>query len=438
MRIDKLLLSLSDEVNEDDNFDWYDDADAINKDEVLNPYPNEHSARLRDPDDFDPDSYRRTHGGTMYGTKKVPETIDIIWGKLKGKAKPSDPPLPQALRFPIKNWTAVEAKKWLKDNEVKYIKFEEATDDEESRAETYECECIECGHEMTSNEHCNNLECPECGGQMRRKGRPGPGQDSTKTKLKNRMPKKWWNVDGGGEDTVDVYIYDEIGWETSEFVKAVGKIKANNIRLRMNTPGGSVFDGHAIYNTLKMHKAHVEVMVEGLAASAGSLIAMAGDKITMAKNAFMMIHNPYMFTIGDANDLRKDAELLDKIRKTMVDTYAARTGNLKREIRKMLDEETWFDAEEAKESGFADAIIEEENKVAARNSFDLSSYRNVPLNLLRKTKKKKPTEREAEKVLRDAGFSRRDAKSILSGGFDKLRDAEDKDILELVKKRGVF
>ncbi|GAH69526.1 unnamed protein product, partial [marine sediment metagenome] len=93
------------------------------------PYANEHSARLRDPDDFDADSFRRTKGGTIYGSKKVPETIGIVWGKLKGKAKPDDPPIPQALRFPTENWTESEAKKWLEDNEIKFVLFEPAEEE---------------------------------------------------------------------------------------------------------------------------------------------------------------------------------------------------------------------------------------------------------------------------------------------------------------------
>lgn len=93
------------------------------------PYANEHSARLRDPDDFDADSFRRTKGGTIYGSKKVPETIGIIWGKLKGKAAPDDPPIPQALRFPTEDWTEAEAKKWLDDNEIKVVLFEPASEE---------------------------------------------------------------------------------------------------------------------------------------------------------------------------------------------------------------------------------------------------------------------------------------------------------------------
>jgi len=94
--------------------------------EISKPYPNEHSARLQDPDKFDSKSFRRTKGGLLYGSKKIPSTISIIWGKLKDKAKPTDPPIAQALRFPTKSWTVTKAKKWLSDNEIKYTSFESA------------------------------------------------------------------------------------------------------------------------------------------------------------------------------------------------------------------------------------------------------------------------------------------------------------------------
>jgi HK97 family phage prohead protease len=93
------------------------------------PYPNEHSARFKDPDDFDADSFRRKADGTIYGKIKVPATIDVIWGKLKGHSDPEDQPIPQALRFPTKDWTADEAKGWLEENKIKYIAFEPAKEE---------------------------------------------------------------------------------------------------------------------------------------------------------------------------------------------------------------------------------------------------------------------------------------------------------------------
>ncbi|MBN2531889.1 MAG: hypothetical protein JXB88_03300 [Spirochaetales bacterium] len=101
------------------------------------PYPNEHSARLKNPDDFNKETFRRTKGGTIYSRIKVPSAIHIIWGKLKGKDDTDDPPIPQALRFPIEKWTVAQAKKWLKDHNIKYILFEPASKSSES-ADTYQ------------------------------------------------------------------------------------------------------------------------------------------------------------------------------------------------------------------------------------------------------------------------------------------------------------
>lgn len=150
------------------------------------PYPNEHSARLQDPKRFNPKNFRRTEGGTIYGRIRVPKTIGIIWGKLKGKDKPSDNPIPQALRFPVKYWTVEKAKKWLKDNNVKYQKFEPAQKEKSESSFNqvqskgkYTCECIKCGHTIETNKHCNDIKCPKCGGQMRRKERPGPGRNQS-------------------------------------------------------------------------------------------------------------------------------------------------------------------------------------------------------------------------------------------------------------------
>lgn len=91
------------------------------------PFPNEHSARLKEPGQFDDKTFRRTPDGAIYGSKKVPATAAVIWGKLKGAAKPSDNPIPQSIRFPTDNWTVAQAKAWLKDNNVKYIRFEAAS-----------------------------------------------------------------------------------------------------------------------------------------------------------------------------------------------------------------------------------------------------------------------------------------------------------------------
>jgi len=92
----------------------------------MKPYPNEHTARIKSPTLFNPETFRRKKDGTIYGKIKVPATAAVIWGKLKGSDAPSDMPIPQAIRFPISDWTVAQAKNWLKDNNVKYEKFEPA------------------------------------------------------------------------------------------------------------------------------------------------------------------------------------------------------------------------------------------------------------------------------------------------------------------------
>jgi len=95
------------------------------------PYPNEHGARLRDPGDFDPETFRRVKGGTLFARIPVPDSVSVIWGKLKGHSLPEDNPIAQALRFPVESWTEERARKWLEENKVRYILFEPATPSEE-------------------------------------------------------------------------------------------------------------------------------------------------------------------------------------------------------------------------------------------------------------------------------------------------------------------
>ena len=151
---------------------------------------------------------------------------------------------------------------------------------------------------------------------------------------------------------------------------------AKEISVRINSPGGLVFEGITIYNALLRHKAKINIHIDGLAASAASLIAMAGDKISMAENSTIMIHEPWTIVLGAADDLIHEAEVLEKITKGMIKNYSARTGLTESKITEMLKAETWFTAEEAKENGFADEIIKSKEKPNAK--LDLSVYSNVP------------------------------------------------------------
>lgn len=184
-----------------------------------------------------------------------------------------------------------------------------------------------------------------------------------------------------------LYLYDVIGGSffydgitakdiADELAKA-GKI--DSITVRINSPGGSVFQGVSIFNLLRTQGVPVNVMVDGVAASAASVVAMAGDKITMADNALLMIHNAWMEAAGDANELRKVAETLDKVSGTLVETYAKRTCQAAEDVQAMMDAETWMDAKEALAKGFATEIYERDadegaQAMALAASFDLKRH----------------------------------------------------------------
>ena len=225
-----------------------------------------------------------------------------------------------------------------------------------------------------------------------------------------------------------VYIYDEIsyfGVDAKAFVKDFNAITAKTIHLRVNSPGGSVFDGLAIFNTILQHKSKVIAHVDGLAASIASVLVLAADEVQMAKNAFLMIHNAWSMVIGDADDMRKEADLLDKVGGSIVQTYVDKTGKKESEILAMMEEETWLSADDALESGFADSIFDDDEKDTkeALSTFDLSMFLKVPDQI--KNKDEEITAREIEDALRDAGCSRKQAKLILAEGFQsEQRDAE--------------
>lgn len=240
------------------------------------------------------------------------------------------------------------------------------------------------------------------------------------------MPKNksWYNIQASADGTdATIYVYDEIsawGVSAKQFCDDLNGITASNINLRLNSPGGNVFDGVTIHNALKSHKASINVQVDGLAASIASVIAMAGDKITMAQNAMMMIHNAWSLAIGNATELRKTADVLDKIDGTLVNTYSERTGAGKRSIKQMMNDETWMTADEALKMGFCDQVGEQKDVKA---SFDLSKFGNTPAAALAMYgMPKELTERDKEQLLRDAGFSQRQAKVALAAIKGNHRD----------------
>lgn len=189
-------------------------------------------------------------------------------------------------------------------------------------------------------------------------------------------------------DIVSEKWFDEETSATSfrDALKELGDV--STINLSINSGGGSVFDGIAIYNMLKSHKATVNVYVEGLAASIASVIAMAGDTITMRYGSMMMVHMPWTLSQGNAEEMRKTADTLEKTGDSIVDIYSERTGISSDDIRNFMNEETWLSAEEAVEQGWATKL---DKKEAVMNSVPkeiLGRFSNVPKNVLARVEKK--------------------------------------------------
>jgi ATP-dependent Clp protease protease subunit len=206
-----------------------------------------------------------------------------------------------------------------------------------------------------------------------------PASEARALRLLPRNGKKgWYDVRNAFEGVAEISIHDEIGGfgvtakSFIDEVKALGAVKSLN--LHINSPGGSVFEGLAIYNYLKRMDAEITVYVDGLAASIASVIAMAG-KVVLPENAMLMIHNASGVAMGTAEDMLAMAAALEKINASLVTVYTAKTGKDADEIAALMAAETWMTAAEAKEMGFADEIIE---PVRAAASFDVSRFLNAP------------------------------------------------------------
>jgi ATP-dependent Clp protease protease subunit len=193
--------------------------------------------------------------------------------------------------------------------------------------------------------------------------------------------KRWYDFRAQAKGA-EIIIYDEIGAfgipakAFLDELKALGPVP--ELTLRINSPGGSVFDGVAIYNALKRHEARVTVWIDGIAASIASVIAMAGDEVVMPENAMLMLHDPSALVIGTAADMRAMAEALDKMKAGMVAAYRDKSGRDDAEIEALMAAETWLSADEAVSLGVADRV---EAPVRMAAHFDLSRFRNPPPQL---------------------------------------------------------
>jgi ATP-dependent Clp endopeptidase proteolytic subunit ClpP len=194
--------------------------------------------------------------------------------------------------------------------------------------------------------------------------------------------QSWYTIRAHDEGA-ELLIYDEIGAygvSAKSFLADLGELDSKApLNLRLNSPGGSVFDAVAIYNALQRHEGAVTVTIDGIAASAASYIAMAGDMVVMPENTFLMIHDPSGMVMGNAGDMRSMAEALDKIAGSLVRGYAAKSGRPDEGIAALMAAETWLDAADALELGLADKVIE---PVRIAASFDITRFRNAPADLV--------------------------------------------------------
>ena len=204
---------------------------------------------------------------------------------------------------------------------------------------------------------------------------------------------KFWNlVKNDEEKSAELILYGSIGsdeyWDDisdkafKQDIENLGDVE--NIILHINSPGGSVFSAVAIANTLKNHKAKITANIDGLAASAATIITSACDTVKMPKNALFMVHNPITFAYGNNQDMQKTLEMLNKVKNSIIETYLNKAKTDKETLSELMDNETWMSAEEAKEYGFIDEILDEnvekeviENKLIINNmAFDISRFKN--------------------------------------------------------------
>lgn len=279
------------------------------------PYQNEHAARIKDPKDFIQDSFRR---------KNIADGVDIITGKLTGE----DMMTTQAYRFDAQKFTADEAKKWLKDNDVKDYTFESAQNDE----------VIE-GHIFVYGEII-------------------PWQDE--------KAKEY-----GGVNLKDVVNQINNNKEATKLV------------VHVHSPGGDVWEGFAIHDALVRTGKEIETVIEGLCASIATVIALSGDRRLMTQHSEFMIHNPWTFGIGDSEDLKKQSDELAKTESKLAEFYEKHTSLSKDELLNYMHNETFFTAEEAQNFGFITEIvntIKQVAKMAEKTKTQLDTEQSKKLN----------------------------------------------------------
>lgn len=259
------------------------------------------------------------------------------------------------------------------------------------------------------------------------------------------MNKQYFNIAKINDSIGEIDIYGEIideSWRMSDtetsapsFKDALKELKdVKQITVNINSGGGDVFSGVAIHNMLKSHKAHVTVKIDGLAASIASVIAMAGDKVIIPRNAMLMIHNAWTFAVGNANDLRKQAEDLEKVNSVVINSYLDKNPDIDEDkLRSLMDEETWLTAQEAKDLGLVDEIAEPNKAAANITKSQIERYDNVPSKFKNEdptveTPKETKQEVTADDVMSALDEIKSDVKAILEHVSKDETPKEDEEI----------
>lgn len=201
-------------------------------------------------------------------------------------------------------------------------------------------------------------------------------REHTKLTPQNLLPTtgasadRWYEIKALADNVAEVFIYDEIGgWGilAADFVRDLQAIDADQVNVRISSPGGSVFEALAIFASLKNFEAKINCIIDGLCASAATVIAMAGDSITTAPGSMWMVHDALGQVYGNAADMQQMADLLDKTSQNIADIYAARAGGTADEWRTTMQAETWYTSDEAVTAGLADSLTESaKQQVAAK------------------------------------------------------------------------
>ena len=239
--------------------------------------------------------------------------------------------------------------------------------------------------------------------------------------------KQWYKIQAKSNKTAQILIYETIGedfWgdgvSAKRFVEDLNALTGIDvIDLHINSPGGNVFDGNAIYNTLRAYDATVNVFIDGIAASIASVIAMAGDTIEMPENSMLMIHDPSGFVMGTAEDMEKMSVALEKVKVGILAAYHNKSDLDNDEISKMMTAETWLTAQEAVDYGLADKVVEQVNFQAHIDPKSYAYFRNTPAHI----KKAGPTglkpKRKENNTMPDEPIHKQDELVITAEGIKK-------------------